>query len=335
MKLKGLTYLFLLLSFTGKAQDLHLSQFYTSAQFLNPARMGAHDGDMRLIANYRNQWRQINGAPLTTGMLQFDKAFHHYSHEIDGGIFYARDQFSGFQTVTNKIFITGAYGYNWMDSEWRAGIQAGIVTNSTDLSTQTFPTQWDYPNGTFNQDIYNGEENIRESQMYFDLNMGVSWSKKFEKFNLMVGAAVNHINRPKDTYFSQVFERRKMRGVFHTEAEVKITNLFQLEPKVMWMWSAKAQEYLFGSNIRYETMNPVIPSIYAGIFYRHGIKRTFDAVYPVIGFVYKRFDIGFSYDINVSPLSKGIKRVKTVELSLIYTVPSSKVKYKIIPCDRY
>lgn len=102
--------------------------------------MGAHTGDLRVIANYRNQWRQINGAPLTTGMLQADKAFHYYSHEIDGGIMYARDQFSGFQTITNKIYLAGAYGYDWLSSHWRGGIQLGVVSNSTDLSTQTFPT---------------------------------------------------------------------------------------------------------------------------------------------------------------------------------------------------
>ena len=297
--------------------------------------MGAHKGDMRFIANYRNQWRQINGAPLTTGMFSFDKAFHYYSHEIDGGIMYARDQFSGFQTITNKIYLTGAYGTDWMNGHWRGGVQLGVVTNSTDLSTQTFPTQWDYPNGSFNQSIYNGEENIRASQMYIDLNIGGTWSKKFKKFNLISGIAFNHVNRPKDTYFSQVFQRRKMRSVFHSEVQYKLNQRLQLEPKVLWMWTAKAQEFLLGSNLRIQTSNAVLPEIYVGTFYRHGIKRTFDAIYPVVGLVYKSIDIGISYDINVSPLSKGIKRVKTVEFSLRYTIPSSKVKYKIIQCDRY
>ncbi|MEJ6797788.1 MAG: PorP/SprF family type IX secretion system membrane protein [Crocinitomicaceae bacterium] len=335
MKKLLLTYLLFAFSTIGNAQDLHLSQFFSSDQFLNPAMMGAHTGDLRVIANYRNQWRQINGAPLTTGMLQADKAFHYYSHEIDGGIMYARDQFSGFQTITNKIYLAGAYGYDWLSSHWRGGIQLGVVSNSTDLSTQTFPTQWDYPNGTFSQDIYNGEENIRASQMYVDLNLGTSWKKKFNKFNLLAGVAIHHINRPKDTYFSQVFERRKMRGVFHSEAEIKLNADWQLEPKIMWMWTARAQEYLFGSNVRYSTANNLIPFVYFGVFYRHGIKRTFDAVYPVFGVIYKEFDLGLSYDINLSPLSKGIKRVKTFEASLKYTVPTSKVKYKIIPCDRY
>jgi type IX secretion system PorP/SprF family membrane protein len=335
--MKKLLFVFFLfiLPQTSEAQDLHLSQFYTADQFLNPAMMGAHGGDWRLAANYRNQWRQINGAPLSTGMVSFDKVFHYYSNEINGGIFYARDQFSGFQTITNKIYLTGAYGFNWLSSNWRGGIQAGLVSNSTDLSTQTFPTQWDYPNGQFDQQIYNGEDNIRSTQMYLDVNLGATWSKRFNKLNLVSGIAVNHINRPKDTYFSQVFERRRSRGVFHTAAEVPLNNTFQLEPKTMWMWTTKANDFLLGSNVRYKTLNRTIPSVYAGIFYRHGIKRTFDAVYPVFGLVYKNFDLGVSYDVNLSALSKGIKRVKTIEFSLVYTAPSSKVKYKIIPCDRY
>ncbi|MFA7274518.1 MAG: PorP/SprF family type IX secretion system membrane protein [Crocinitomicaceae bacterium] len=333
---KRILYL-ILLTWSGIAfsQDIHLSQFYTADQFLNPAMMGRHDGEWRFSANYRNQWRQINGAPLATGLVSFDKKLHYYNKEISGGIYYARDQFSGFQTITNKIYLTGAYGVDWLKCNWRGGIQMGLVTNSTDLSTQTFPTQWDYPNGQFDQSIYNGEENIRPSQMYVDVNIGGVWSKKFKRFNLVSGIAANHVNRPKDTYFSQVFERRKMRGVFHTMVEIPLNLKLQLEPKLMWMWTTKANDMLLGSNLRYKTENKTIPAIYGGVFYRHGIKRTFDAVYPVFGLVYKRFDIGVSYDVNVSALSKGIKRVKTIEFSLIYTAPSNKVKYKIIPCDRY
>ena len=40
-----------------KAQDIHLSQFYTQDHLLNPARVGDHTGDYRISVNYRNQWR--------------------------------------------------------------------------------------------------------------------------------------------------------------------------------------------------------------------------------------------------------------------------------------
>lgn len=333
---KLIVFLFVLLAIPSVfSQDIHLSQFYASDHFLNPGYMGAHKGDMRIIANYRNQWKQIDNFPLTTMAAAVDKTLHYYNQDFSVGLAAANDQFSGFKTVTNKFFLTGSYAKEFFNSEWRLGLQTGIVTNSTDLAVQTFPNQWDYPNGQFDPGIPNGEINIRPSQMYVDVNTGLTWSKKIGGITVLSGLAFNHINRPKDTYFNQVAERRKIRGVFHTMVSIPVGTSFQIEPKNLWMWTTKANDFLLGSNVRYLTGLTSIRSIYSGLFYRHGINRTFDAVYPVLGLVYKEFDFGLSYDFNLSSLSAGIKRPKSVEFSLIYTLPSSKVQYKIIPCDRY
>lgn len=316
------------------SQDVHLSQFYTQSHLLNPALVGDHDGDYRITMNYRNQWRQIENQPLTTYVGAFDKAFHYYSHEIDAGIVIVRDEFSGFQSQTTKIFLTGAYTYTLKGNILRGGIQTGLVSNSTNLAVQTFPEQWDYPNGTFNQSLPNMESNLRRSQMYWDLNMGVSWEKRINKIRYQAGLAVNHLNRPKDTYFSQAAERRRMRKVIHGGVEIPLSNVLTLKPQMQWMWTTKAQDFLLGSIIENKLSNPIMTKVWAGIFYRHGISRTLDAIYPVVGLRLKRFDVGISYDFNISTLSKNVKRVKSIEFSLIYTAPSSKLKYRIVPCNR-
>lgn len=316
------------------AQDVHLSQFYTQDHLLNPALVGDHTGDYRISANYRNQWRQIESQPLTTYVLAFDKGFHYYSHEIDAGLVVVRDQFSGFQSQTTKIFLTGAYSYTLKGNILRGGIQTGIVSNSTNLAVQTFPEQWDYPNGTFNQDLPNMETNLRRSQMYMDLNLGASWERKFNKVTLKGGIAINHINRPKDTYFSQQVERRRMRKVVHASAEIPLNQTLTLKPQMQWMWTTKANEFLLGANLESKLSETGITKVWAGVYYRHGIIRTLDAIYPVVGVSFNRFDLGLSYDFNVSSLSKYVKRVKSIEISLIYTAPSSKLKYRIVPCSR-
>lgn len=328
-------FLIFLVSSTLTAQDIHFSQFYALDHHLNPAQIGAHQGDMRIAGIYRRQWQQIGQHPITTTGIGFDKAFHYYSHEIDCGLLVVRDLFSGFHTVSNKFLLSASYGITKFSSDWRVGLQTGLVTNSTDLSVQTFPNQWNYQAGTFDQSISNEEVNMRPSQMYLDANLGITWSKQIKKMKLSSGLAFNHVNRPKDTYFSQVAERRKMRAVFHTTAEIPLNTFLILEPKMFWTGTTKANDLLLGSNIRYKTQVKSLTSLYSGVFYRHGIKRTLDAFYPVFGAVYKDFDIGISYDVNVSDLKTGIKRPGTFEFSLNYTLPSSKVKYKIIPCDRY
>ncbi len=314
------------------AQDIHLSQFYNSDQLLNPAKVGDFDGDYRVTANYRNQWNTQTLQPITTSILSFDKGFHYYSHQIDGGILVARDGFSGFQTVTTKILLSAGYSYQYKENKFRFGIQPGIVFNSTDLSRQTYPDSWNF--GTGNFDIQT-KESKNASAKYFDLNIGTQWSRKFKKFEPKVGFAINHINRPKDTYFSATSERMRARKVFHAEANYPLTDKITLQPKLLFMWTDNANDMVFGANVKHAINNKSIPSVYWGAHYRHGINRLVDAVIPTAGFKYKKFDFGFSYDVNVSSLSRNTELKTTFEFSLIYIAASSKSRYITLPCDRY
>jgi hypothetical protein len=70
--------LLFVLSSVAVAQDIHLTQYYTNQLNLNPALGGMYEGEYRIVANYRNQWREIN-TPLTTTMIAGDKKFHFFS----------------------------------------------------------------------------------------------------------------------------------------------------------------------------------------------------------------------------------------------------------------
>ncbi|NQY10701.1 MAG: type IX secretion system membrane protein PorP/SprF [Flavobacteriales bacterium] len=70
-------------------------------------------------------------------------------------------------------------------------------------------------------------------------------------------------------------------------------------------------------------------------YYRHGIKRNFDAIYPVFGLTYGSFDIGFSYDYNVSDLSGVDSRKGAFEIAIIYVAKSTKNEVVVLPCERF
>lgn len=322
------------------AQDIHLSQFYTSDHLLNPAKVGDFDGDYRFIGNYRNQWRQINKDPLNTYIVSFDRALHFYSHEIDGGILVAHDEFTGFNTTATKALLSLGYGYLVNGHKFRIGIQPGVVFKSTNLNKQTFPDQWNYnpgpaQTGFFDPSLPSNETSIKASQNYFDLNVGVQWSKKFGKLEPKLGVGLNHINRPKDTYFASYTEKLNVRKVFYSELNIYINNKITLQPKWLWMWTTKANDMIVGSNLKMGTGNKTIPAVFAGVYYRHGANRNVDALFPILGFSVKRFDLGFSYDLNISTLSQDVARPRTFEFSIIYTAAHSKPKFITLPCDRY
>lgn len=325
------------LSLIGKilfAQDVHLSQFYTAQLNLNPALAGYYDGEYRVAGNYRSQWAQI-GDPITTSMIALDRKFYFYSDEIDAGIIFINDQFSGFNMNTNKIFVSGSYKKKINYNEFRLGAQVGIVLKSTDLTTQTFPNQWVYETGEFDADVSNGENTISDAQNFIDVNVGASWSKAFNKFKPLVGFSLFHVNRPKDTYFEEATENSRMRQVVHAEAVIDLRGPVTIEPKLLYMWTTKVKNTLVGSNIKRHFKDSKVKNIYAGVLYRDSFGRNKDALIPIIGLTYNRFDIGFSYDVNVSSLSDYSPRKSTLEFSLIYTAPLFSPDNLSIPCDRY
>src|SRR3546814_13591012 len=53
------------------AQDPHLSQYYSSPLFLNPALTGMFNGEFRISGNQKTQWGSITN-PYSTSVASFD-----------------------------------------------------------------------------------------------------------------------------------------------------------------------------------------------------------------------------------------------------------------------
>jgi type IX secretion system PorP/SprF family membrane protein len=347
--MKSIFIILLMLLYTSFfAQDIHLSQFYNQDHLLNPAKIGDYDGDYRFSANYRNQWRQLNKQPISTYLISFDHIFFYKKHQFSAGLMVTSDRFQGEETSyitgipftynvnSNKFLVSLAHSFTYKKNSFRVGIQTGMVMSSSDPSTQTFPNQWDYQSGDFNSKISNLEGQLKPSQNYIDLNLGGSWTKKLLKCTPKIGFSINHINRPKDSYFKNDKERLRARKVFFTEVFIPLSSKYSLQPKLLMMWTAKANDLLIGTNFQIQTSNKIIPSYYVGLHYRHGVSRVFDAIIPTVGFYYQKYVVGLSYDVNLSALSTGTNARKgTFEFSLLYTGASTIPKKVLLPCNRY
>ncbi len=343
-----LFFLLLLIDNVLVAQDIHLSQFYNQDHLLNPAKIGDYEGDYRLSVNYRNQWRQLNKQPIATYLISFDHIFFYKKHQFSAGLMITSDRFQGeessyitgipftYSVNSNKFFVALSHSFTYKKNIFRTGIQTGMVMSSSDPSTQTFPNQWEYQTGDFNSKISNLENQLKPSQNYIDLNIGASWAKKMLRFTPKIGFSINHINRPKDSYVKNDKERLRARKVFFTEVIIPLNSKFALQPKLLWMWTSKANDLLIGTNVQVQTSNKTIPAYYVGLHYRHGVSRIFDAIIPTTGLYYKKYAVGLSYDVNLSTLSTGTNSRKgTFEFSLIYTGASTIPKKVLLPCNRY
>ena len=63
----GVLAMLVLLAVAAVGQDIHFSQFARSPMNLNPGMSGRFEGDWRLVANSRQQWRSVSNPYRTFG----------------------------------------------------------------------------------------------------------------------------------------------------------------------------------------------------------------------------------------------------------------------------
>ncbi len=316
-------------------QDIHFSQFYASPLSLSPHQTGNYEGDWRFMHNYRTQWRSIS-VPFNTISVGYDRNFYIYNEKFSGGIFFINDKSGDVSLTVNKIYISAAYHKTINNNNFHFSIQPGFVTKSFGIDGITFPNQFDMTSGVFNSNLANNETSLEQNLSYFDINTGVAWSKKYKKIKPLLGISIFHLNFPKESFLPDN-NRLPMRTSFYGTADYDISGKFVLMPHLLYMRHKKATEFLLGNNIgyRFKENEFKIDMIYAGAMFRDGLNIKLDAYILIAGIRVYNFDIGVSYDFNISPLKVATGMKGAFEFSLIYTGASTLLQKITIPCDRY
>jgi type IX secretion system PorP/SprF family membrane protein len=324
-----------LIASSVSGQDIHFSQYYASPLSLNPANTGNYDGDWRLMNSYRQQWKSIK-EPFVTNAIAYDRNFYVLNENISGGLIFINDKSGGANLTVNKVFLSAAYHKAINGHKLHIGYQVGYVQKNISLAGVTFPDQYDRNIGQFNAQLPNNETFNGEQLSYVDMNIGAIYGRRIGRFDLEAGLAFFHFNYPKETFFkpgNSLISRKLM----HFSAKFDVTEKIFLQPRILLMGTTKTTDYLAGSNIGYRIAEnkATIKSIFAGILFRNGISRNNDAFIAIAGINFKAFDLGFSYDYNVSDLNIATNYMGGFEISFIYTGINTVLKKISIPCDRY
>ncbi|HEY4799104.1 MAG TPA: PorP/SprF family type IX secretion system membrane protein [Bacteroidia bacterium] len=314
------------------AQDIHFSQYYFSPIELNPANTGNYEGDWRFVNNYRSQWKNII-KPYNTLAVGFDKPIYFYNEKFSAGFQFINDK-SGGSLKVNEFLFSGAYHKSLNGHNLHGGLQAGYVRKRIDLSDLTFPDQLNWDNGTFDNSLPNHETGLNTSLGFLDMNFGLGWNKKFKKLEPTVGFSLFHFNYPKESFFGQT-NRLKPRKVFTAEVTYSLSGKVALIPRWLIVGETKASEMLLGTNIRYKLDAVSVPFVFVGASYRDGFKNNTDAAIVTSGLRYKNFDVGISYDLNISSLHVATNYRGAFEIAIIYTAPNTRLTKIQIPCERY
>ncbi|MBL4656780.1 MAG: PorP/SprF family type IX secretion system membrane protein [Flavobacteriales bacterium] len=325
-----------MLTATIVAQDVHFSQFINTPLLINPALTGVFNGDDRAILNYRNQWSSV-GNPYVTSMVSYDKGFlknKWNSMYLGAGIAIFNDKagVTEFGITQVNLSISSVVALNDHHTA-SAGLQGGFAQRGISNTDVNWASQF---NGSaYDPSINAGETNTINTAPfnYGDFAMGVTWSfsqkpsdmTSNDQIRLRAGAALFHVNKPKQQFHLDEVEQLYSKLVVHSKVYLGINNTnVALIPSVLYLQQKSAREVILGGMIRYELQEK---SKYTGLLkgmalYLGGHVRLGDAFIPSVVMEISNYAIGFSYDVNVSGLTKATGGQGGYELSLSFINPN-------------
>jgi len=319
------------------AQDMRFSQFYAAPIHSNPGFTGTTI-EHRFVLNYRNQWPSIPG-----GFQSFHASYEYNSSALNSGfgLIMAREDAGTFGLTTNLLAFSYAYRFRLNRKTYlMPGIKFGYAFRSIDFSKLVFNDQLE-SNSAVTLDVDAFEE---DEVNYPDISGGLLLYSE----NYWVGAALNHINEPNQTFLDEenVVAELPMRFTFQSGYKFKLSGPIsgRISPKSLMVAMHYESQGKFDQLDLGFYFNQA-PLVF-GLWYRGlpGIKSTEnvvnnDALILLLGYSIpdRNLRLGYSYDITISRLATNTAGAH--ELSLIYEFASQKEKRKsrrfIVPCAKF
>jgi type IX secretion system PorP/SprF family membrane protein len=282
-----------------------------------------------MVINARSQWGQVS-SPIKSNYFSFEKKILRFPDEIGVGVQLVNDFVNAYHLQTNKIMFAGSYQKQIKQNIIRVGVEGGVVFRSINTGDQTFPDQWNYSQGIYDNSISSGETNITNSKIFPNFSIGTGWTRRFGLAKVSAGYALFNLLHPQDGFVT--IQPLPFRHVFNTSVTYSVNPKTNIIPHLLYMNSAKAVDFIIGTNVTYLVKDNA--GILLGGGYR-GSSLNSDAVIGTAGLTYKRFQFGFSMDFTVSKLNVNARNKSAWEIMITYTTPSRIPGKVTLPCDRY
>lgn len=303
-------------SFWLSAQDPHFTQFYSAPLTVNPAYTGVFEGQVRVISNYRQQWGNAID-PFTTALVSADAKLGKKAGEgqnpFNIGLQLMNDRSMRGAFKSNYLSATASYHVP-MDQDgyksFGAGLTASYADRRIDLMNQSFDAQ--FTSGGFDLSLPTGESALRQLEPFMTVGAGLLYRyDNHESGDFFdIGASAYHLNRPRQSALGDANQIVPIRfsaqlsyqKYINESSIINLRCLYQNQASVAYILGGFSVAKLIGSNKE---------MVGAGLWYRTG-----DAVSPYLFVEWNRVQLGLSYDVTLSDLTKGPKPVRSMELSV-------------------
>ena len=307
-----------------KAQDYRFTQMYQNPLILNPAIMGASN-DMVAGLCYRNQWGSVNSGYSTysfNGMYPIFYGGGDTKGKLDAGLSIMEDKAGAFSSLSGLLAVD--YNREITDDQYLClALLGGFGQEAVNTSDLTFDGQ--YVNGAYSASNPSNETTLSQKKMYPDVGFGFTWymnpSKDKSKINAYLGISGFHLNQPN---ISLVGADSKLPIKMSYIGGIKIfeSDKIEITPNAMVTTQAGNVETALGTYVDYIFAEGTKLTI--GLWYRRN-----DAIAILVGFEYKGFSLGYSYDAVTSTITSNISTgLNANEITLTYRLNRRKAGTK-------
>ncbi|MDP4129932.1 MAG: PorP/SprF family type IX secretion system membrane protein [Bacteroidota bacterium] len=325
------------------AQDPSFSQFFASPLTLNPALTGKFDGSVRVAGNYRDQWPSVNKAYITsTASIDLAVLQNKLPTNDRLGI--------GFMAMTDKTadgILTSNY-FSFSTAYHKAVDEDGLQQIGVGFQGSYANKLLDGPrlrfldglqvDGTWLPSPTERENLTQVTTHYFDMNAGILYNGSFNGSNAVyLGASLYHLNQPKESFLGVDKVILPTRLTIHAggyfPSSSKYTSWYV---SALYNQQATASDWVMGGALEISAGSdenyPV--NFYLGAWVR--MNNVTDAVIPYIGLDYGSFNLGMTYDVNVSAFKVATQGRGGLEISLIYILKRSEGQsVQSVQCPRF
>ena len=324
------------------AQDPVFSQYTAAPVYTNPGLVGLYEGELRLTANYREQWGSVlTGQPLRTiaaaGEMRYAMGGRDYlalslnALQDEGGSSNYTISRAGFG-VTMQKYLDGGRG---RDATYLGfGARVGYGQNSFDPDGLWFTSNFDSLTVTINPDGSGIPTGYTGSTLsYLDVAGGINLAVVRKEYSLYVGVAGHHLNSPGTSFVFDATEKLAPRYSALLGGEYLIEDNLRIMPSAIYEMQGQGKRITAGSAIYYKSDNSGDAGFRAGIYGRMSSAVTsgmyFEAIILAGQLEYKSVIVGLSYDINTGQLGRTTDGRGAFEMSFSY-VRQGKSRYKVV-----
>lgn len=318
-------------------QDAVFSQYAANALYNNPGMAGLYEGELRITASYRDQWRSTTGHhPLrtygATGELRYDvggRDFLTVSANVlrdESGEARFRYSGGGLGLGMQKL-LSGGRGRN--ANYLGFGGRVGFGQHTIDPSSLWFSSQLDTSTLAIAPERRDG---VAPGRAYLDMSAGVNYAVVRRKYSYTVGVGGHHLNWPNTSLLFQNNKRLEPRLTAMASAEFLMDGGLRLMPSAMGDFQGRSRRITAGSGLYYRSEQRGDAGFRFGTYARLTNGTEADAVLEAIIFQAQveinELTVGVSYDVNTGAIGRTVDARGAYELSLSW-VKAKKSRYRV------